>query len=146
MKTAAQILATKHDGNIYTTVPEATVLDAVKLLAAKSIGALVVMEGDAVVGIISERDYARKVILMDRSSKDTKVRDIMTSPVISVRPDQTSEVCMAIMTDNRLRHLPVIDQQKLMGIVSIGDLVKDVISDQKFIIQQFQHYIAGERS
>ena len=119
--------------------------DALKLMADKSIGALLVMEGEEVVGIITERDYARKVILMSRSSKETPVRDIMTSSVMYVRPDQTSEECMVLMTENRLRHLPVMDGGRLLGLISIGDLVKDIISEQKFIIEQLEHYISGDR-
>jgi CBS domain-containing protein len=145
MTTAAQILNSKPDKTIYTTTPAASVFDAVKLMAEKSIGALVVMQGETVVGLITERDYARKIVLMARSSKETPVRDIMTSPVMYVRPDQTSEECMVLMTENRVRHLPVMDKDKLIGLISIGDLVKDVISEQKFIIQQLEHYIAGER-
>jgi CBS domain-containing protein len=99
-----------------------------------------------IVGIITERDYARKIVLMGRSSKDTPVRDIMTSPVMYVRPDQTNEECMALMTDNRVRHLAVMDNGELIGLISIGDLVKDIISEQKFIIEQLEHYITGERS
>jgi len=117
-----------------------------KLMAEKNIGALLVMEGEKVVGIITERDYARKIVLMARSSKETPVRDVMTSSVMYVRPDQTSEECMVLMTENRLRHLPVMNGDKLIGLISIGDLVKDIISEQKFIIQQLEHYITGERS
>ena len=145
MTTAAQILSSKPDKTLYTTTPAASVFDAVKLMAEKSIGALVVMESETVVGLITERDYARKIALLARSSKDTPVRDIMTSPVMYVRPVQTSEECMALMTEKRLRHLPVMDNGKLIGLVSIGDLVKDVISEQKFIIEQLEHYIAGDR-
>ena len=144
MTTVIQILSSKADKTLYKTTPAASVFDAVKLMAEKSIGALVVMEGETVVGLISERDYARKIVLLARSSKDTQVRDIMTSTVMYVRPDHTSEECMALMTENRLRHLPVMDKSKLIGLVSIGDLVKDVISDQNFIIQQLEHYIAGD--
>ena len=115
-------------------------------MAEKSIGALVVTEGEQVVGIITERDYARKVILLARSSKDTPVHAIMTSSVMYVRSDNTSEECMRLMTENRMRHLPVMDGARLIGIVSIGDLVKDIISEQKFIIEQLEHYITGERS
>ena len=106
---------------------------------------MLVIEGVQVVGIITERDYARKIMLMSRASKETPVRDIMTSDVMYVRPDHTSEECMALMTENRLRHLPVIDGGQLLGLVSIGDLVKDIISQQQFIIQQLEHYITGER-
>ena len=145
MTTTAHILSSKPDKSIYTTTATASVFDAVTRMAEKNVGALVVMEGERVVGLITERDYARKIVLMARSSKDTLVRDIMTSPVMYVRPVQTSEECMALMTEKRLRHLPVMDNGKLIGVVSIGDLVKDVISEQKFIIQQLEHYIAGDR-
>ena len=145
MKTVAQILRSKPDQTVYTITPTASVFDAVKLMAEKSIGALVVTADEQVVGIITERDYARKIILMARSSKDTPVRDIMTTAVMYVRPDQASEECMVLMTENRLRHLPVMEDGKLIGLVSIGDLVKDIISEQKFMIQQLEHYITGER-
>lgn len=144
MTTATQILKSKSDKTIYTTTPTASVFDAVKLMAEKSIGALVVMEGEAIVGLVTERDYARKIVLMARSSKETPVRDIMTSAVMCVRPERTSEECMALMTEHRVRHLPVMDNGKLIGLISIGDLVKDVISEQKFIIQQLEQYIAGK--
>jgi CBS domain-containing protein len=146
MKIVAHILNLKPEQTVHTITPAASVFDAVKQMAEKSIGALVVIEGEKVVGIITERDYARKIILMARSSKETPVRDIMTSSVMYVRPDQTSEECMVLMTENRLRHLPVLDGGKLIGLISIGDLVKDIISEQKFIIQQLEHYITGERS
>jgi len=145
MKTAAQILKSKPDQTLYAIAPEASVYDAVQLMAAKNIGALLVTEDEKIVGIISERDYARKIVLLGRSSKETVARDIMTTPVMYVRPDQTNEECMALMTDNRLRHLPVIDDDgRVAGIVSIGDLVKDIISEQKFIIEQLEHYIRGD--
>jgi len=146
VETAANILKSKPDQTVHTITPTASVFDAVKLMAEKNIGALLVMEGEKVVGIITERDYARKVVLMARSSKETPVRDVMTSSVMYVRPDQTSEECMVLMTENRLRHLPVMNGDKLIGLISIGDLVKDIISEQKFIIQQLEHYITGERS
>jgi CBS domain-containing protein len=145
MTTAAQVLRSKADKTTHTTTPSASVLDAVKLMAEQNIGSLLVMEGRTVVGLVTERDYARKIVLLARSSKETPVRDIMTSPVMYVRPDQTSEECMALMTENRVRHLPVMEDGTLIGVISIGDLVKDVISEQKFIIQQLEHYIAGER-
>ena len=144
MTTVAQILKSKADQTIHTITPAASVFDAVKLMAEKNIGALVVIEGGKIVGLFTERDYARKIVLMARSSKETPVREVMTSQVMTVRTDQTSETCMALMTENRLRHLPVMDKGKMIGLVSIGDLVKDVISEQKFIIQQLEHYIAGE--
>jgi CBS domain-containing protein len=145
MKSVANILKSKPDPTVYTIAPTASVFDALTLMAEKSIGALVVTEGEQVVGIITERDYARKVILMARSSKETPVRDIMTSSVMYVRLDHTSEQCMVLMTENRLRHLPVMDSGRLVGLISIGDLVKDIISEQKFIIEQLEHYISGER-
>lgn len=145
MTIVAHILKAKPDHAVYTTTPPASVFDAIALMAEKNIGGLVVTEGDRVVGIITERDYARKIALRERSSSETTVRDIMTSRVMYVRPDQTSEECMMLMTENRLRHLPVMDHGKLIGLISIGDLVKDIISEQKFVIQQLEHYIHGER-
>ena len=143
MTTVAQILQSKPDHTVYSIAPTASVFDAVRLMADKNIGALLVTEGGKIVGVITERDYARKVVLMAKSSKETPVRDIMTTQVMYVRSQQTSEECMALMTENRVRHLPVMDQGKLVGLVSIGDLVKDVIAEQKFIIEQLEHYIAG---
>ena len=145
MKSVANILKSKPDRTVYTVAPAASVFEALKLMAERSIGALVVTEREHVVGIITERDYARKVILMARSSKETAVRDIMTSSVMYVGPDHTSEECMVLMTENRLRHLPVMDSGKLVGLISIGDLVKDIISEQKFMIEQLEQYITGER-
>ena len=145
MKSVAHILKSKADQRVYSIAPTASVLDAVKLMAEKNIGALVVMEGEKIVGIITERDYARKIVLMARSSKDTPVRDIMTPSAMYVSPVQTSEECMALMTETRVRHLLVVDSAKLIGLISIGDLVKDIISEQKFIIEQLEHYITGER-
>jgi CBS domain-containing protein len=145
VKTAADLLNSKPHQTVFTTTPTASVFDALKLMAEKDIGALLVMDGAQIAGIVTERDYARKVALMSRSSKDTLVREIMTSAVRCVQPDQTSEECMALMTEYRMRHLPVMDDGKLLGLVSIGDLVKDIISDQKFTIQQLEHYITGQR-
>jgi len=145
MKTAAQILKSKPDQAVHTIGPASSVYEAVRLMADKNVGALVVVERDEVVGIVSERDYARKVVLMARSSKDTPLRDIMSSPVMYVHPEQTSDECMALMTENRLRHLPVMDGGRLVGLVSIGDLVKATISEQQFIIEQLEHYISGQR-
>ena len=146
MTAVARILKSKADQTVYSIAPAASVFDAVKSMADKGIGALLVMEGETIVGLITERDYARKTVLMGRSSKETPVREIMTSPVMYVGPDQTSEECMALMTENRLRHLPVLDGGKLVGLISIGDLVKDIISEQRFVIEQLEHYIKGERS
>ena len=143
MKSVAQILKSKSDQTIHNVAPTASVFDAVKLMAEKNVGALLVMEDGKIVGIFTERDYARKIALKGLSSRQTLVRDIMISRVMYVRPSQTNEECMALMTDNRLRHLPVLDNGKLIGLISIGDLVKDIISEQKFIIDQLQHYITG---
>ncbi len=145
MSNLAHILKSKPDHTVYTITPTASVFEAVKLMAEKNIGALVVLEGEKIVGMISERDYARTIVLMARSSKTTAVRDIMQTAVMYVLPDQTSEECMALMTEHRLRHFPVIDKGKLIGLISIGDLIKDVISAHKFTIQQLQHYITGDR-
>jgi CBS domain-containing protein len=145
VKSAADILKSKGDQTVHTVSPVTSVLDAMRLMADKNIGALLVMEGEAIVGIVTERDYARKVALMGRASKDTPVRDIMSSGVLYVRPGNTSEECMVLMTENRLRHLPIIDEGKLVGLISIGDLVKDIISEQRFIIDQLEHYIRGDR-
>ena len=146
MKSAADLLKAKAHQSVFTITPTASVFEAVKLMSEKNIGALLVVEGEEVAGIITERDYARKIILMSRSSKETPVREIMTSAVMYVRPTQTSEECMALMTENRLRHLPVMDGNKLVGLISIGDLVKAIISDQQFTIEQLEHYISGDRS
>ena len=145
MKTAAHILRSKLDQAVHTIGPTASVYEAVKLMAEKNVGALLVVEHGKVVGIVSERDYARKVVLMARSSKDTPLSDIMSSPVLYVHPGQTSEECMALMTENRLRHLPVMDGGRLIGLISIGDLVKATISEQQFLITQLEHYISGQR-
>ena len=139
------ILKSKPDQTVYTIAPTSLVFDAVKLMAAENIGALVVLEDEKIVGMITERDYARKIALLARLSTKTVVRDIMTTSVMYVRPNQTSEECMALMTEHRLRHFPVIDKGKLVGLISIGDLVKDIISEQKFIIDQLEHYITGDR-
>lgn len=144
MKTVAHILTVKANQAIYTITPTATVLEAITLMADKGIGALVVTDQEKVVGIVSERDYARKVALMERSSYATQVHEIMSSAVLSVTPKQTTEHCMIVMTDNHLRHLPVIENEKLLGLISIGDLVKNVIEDQKNLIEQLQSYIRGE--
>ena len=119
MKTAAEILKSKAKQAVHTIAPGDSVFDAVKLMADKDIGALLVMEADRIAGIVTERDYARKIVLMSRSSKETPVREIMTSAVMYVRPGQTSDECMVLMTENRLRHLPVIDGDKLLGLISI---------------------------
>ncbi|GAB6851569.1 MULTISPECIES: CBS domain-containing protein [Paraburkholderia] len=143
MTTVAQVLKSKPEQTVYTILADDSVYNAIKLMAEKQIGALVVKEGEAIVGIITERDYARKVVLMDRSSKVTPVREIMSPHVRFVRLDQTTDECMALMTERRMRHLPVIDQEKLVGMVSIGDLVKNIIAEQQFTIEQLEHYITG---
>jgi len=145
VKTAAYVLKSKANQTTHTITPEASVFDAVKLMADKDIGAVVVMVGSKVAGLVTERDYARKITLMSRQSKDTPVREIMTSDVLYVCPERTTDECMALMTENRVRHLPVMDGDRLLGLISIGDLVKDIISEQQFIIQQLEHYIAGDR-
>ena len=143
MTIVAKILQSKPDATVHTITPAASVLDALRLMADKSIGALIVTEGEAIVGIFTERDYARKIALLGRTSAATLVRDVMTADVMYVRPTQTSQECMALMTENRLRHLPVVDGARLVGLISIGDLVKDIISEQQFIIEQLEHYITG---
>ena len=143
MKTARQVLESKPTQAIYSIPPTATVYAALQLMAEKGIGALLVIEHGDIMGILSERDYARKVILMQRTSRETLVRDIMTSSVIYVSAGQSTDECMALMTKHRLRHLPVMDNEELVGMLSIGDLVKDIISEQQFIIEQLEHYIHG---
>jgi CBS domain-containing protein len=145
MNTVAQILGSKPDRAVYSMEPTASAHDAVRLMVDKNIGALVVVERGQVVGIVSERDYARRLVLMARSPKDTPLRDIMSSPVMYVHLHHTGDQCMALMTENRLRHLPVMDGGQLIGLISIGDLVKATISEQQFIIEQLEHYISGQR-
>lgn len=145
MKTVAQVLKAKPAQAVFTIPPATTVFEAIKLMSEKNIGALLVTDGDKIVGIFTERDYARKIALKGHSSKSTPVGDIMSANVMYVQPTQTNEECMALMTDNRVRHLPVLDQGKLIGILSIGDLVKDIICEQQFIIDQLEHYISGSR-
>ena len=144
MTTVAQLLQDKVRA-VWMVAPDATVYDALSLMAAKNVGALVVVEGASVVGILSERDYARKVILKGKFSKDTRVREIMTEKVYFVRPEQTIEECMAVMTAEHIRHLPVLTDDRLTGIVSIGDVVRVIISDKEFLIKQLEHYITGHR-
>lgn len=140
METVMQLLEAKGR-DIWSIAPNAPVIDALKLMAEKEIGSLLALEDGKLVGIVSERDYARKVVLEGKSSKDTPTRDIMTTPVVYVRPDQRLEACMALMTEKRTRHLPVLDGEKVIGIVSIGDLLKSIISEQRFIIEQLENYI-----
>jgi CBS domain-containing protein len=129
--------------NVLSIAPDASVLDAVRLMAEKGVGALVVLDGDALAGIVTERDYARKVILKGRSSRTTAVRDIMTAEVVTTSSEATVEQCMNTVTEQRIRHLPVVDGGRLAGIISIGDLVKAVIADQQEAIEHLQHYING---
>jgi len=129
--------------NVHAISPGEPVLAAIRAMAQHGIGALLVVDGDALVGVISERDYARKIILNNRSSSDTPVRDVMTASVITVSPADSVDTCMRLCTDSRIRHLPVVDGGKLVGVVSIGDLVKAVISEQGAQIEQLQRYIAG---
>ena len=140
MKTVSQLLQGKQRA-LCTVSPDASVYDALKLMADKDIGALLVVHDGKLAGILSERDYARKVILQGKSSRDILVREIMTERVICVQPKNTLDECMALMTDKRIRHLPVIENDKLLGVLSIGDLVKETISEQKFMIQQLESYI-----
>ncbi len=146
MKTVLQIIKSKPNQEVLSIGPSATVYDAMKLMAEKNIGALLVLEGERLAGIMSERDYARKVILQGRSSREMKVSEIMSSPVRWVPPDTRNVECMGIMTEHRLRHLPVMDGDELIGLVSIGDLVHDIISEQQFVIGQLEDYIAGKHS
>jgi CBS domain-containing protein len=142
MKTVNQLLQNKGS-RVWSIGPDAFVIEALKLMAEREVGALVVLEGNQVVGILSERDYARKVSLLGKSSKTTPVREIMTEKVVFIRPEQTVEDCMALMTNKRIRHLPVMDGNRLVGVISIGDVVKEVISQQEFIIAQLENYITG---
>ena len=141
----AQLLQTKGY-DIWSIEPDATVYEALERMAEKDIGALLVVEGQNLKGILSERDYARKVILKGKLSKDTRVREIMSDEVVYVRPEQTIEECMALMTAKRVRHLPVLTRGRLIGVISIGDVVKAMISDQEFLIRELEHYITGSRS
>jgi CBS domain-containing protein len=145
MTTVRQLLDQKGR-NTWSIHPDATVFDAVAKMAEKDVGSLVVMEGDEFVGIITERHYARNVVLKGKTSPATPVRVIMESHVVIARPEQSVDQCMALMTEKRVRHLPVFEGKKLIGVVSIGDLVKSTIGDQKLLIDQLEHYIRGERA
>ncbi|MES9993949.1 MAG: CBS domain-containing protein [Candidatus Thiodiazotropha sp.] len=142
MQTVNQLLQRKGY-DVATIDSSVSVFEALKIMAEKGIGSLVVQENAKIVGLFSERDYARNVILKGRTSKDTRVQEIITSQVIVVNPDQTVEECMAIMTDKRIRHLPVMKDNELIGIISIGDLVKAIIEEQQFVIEQLVSYING---
>jgi CBS domain-containing protein len=140
MPVVAQLLKHKR-GTIYSVDPEAPVLEAIRLMAEHGVGALLVMQGPQLVGVVSERDYARKVILKGRSSGETLVRQIMSSPVLTVRPDQSVRECMQIMTDRRVRHLPVVEDERVVGVLSIGDLVRAVLEEQQKTIEELERYI-----
>jgi CBS domain-containing protein len=140
VQTASDILRTKgHE--IWSIQPDETILNAIQLMATREVGALLVMENDKLIGIVTERDYTRKVALEGRSSKDALVREIMSTRVLCARPDQTVNECMALMSDKRARHLPVLDHKHVIGVISIGDLVKSIIAEQQFEIQALQYYI-----
>jgi CBS domain-containing protein len=141
-KTVAAILEDKGR-EVWSLSSDASVFDALGLMAERNIGAVVVVDGDRLVGIISERDYARKVVLLDRVSKSTAIADIMTANVVTVTPEATVDHCMTLMTDRRIRHLPVIDDDRLLGVVSIGDVVRAVIAEREYLIAQLEQYIQG---
>ena len=140
MKTVQQLLETKRQG-VVSVAPESSVLDALRVMAEREIGAVLVLDGEHLIGVFSERDYARKVVLQGKASKDTPVRQIMTDRVVCVRLTQTIEDCMNLMTDKRIRHLPVLENKKVVGVISIGDVVKEMLSEQAILIQQLESYI-----
>ncbi|MDN5753194.1 MAG: CBS domain-containing protein [Nitrosospira sp.] len=144
MKTVGQLLQGKGY-EVANIAPDKSLYDAMELMAARNIGALLVLEAGKLVGIVTERDYSRKAYMLDKSMRDVPVREIMTAQVAYVSPDYTTEDCMALVTQMRVRHLPVLENDKVVGIISIGDLVKDAISDQQFIIHQLERYIHGIR-
>ena len=141
-----ETLLGEKNKDVWTVSPEDSVFDAIKIMSDKAVGALPVVVNEKLVGMISERDYARKVILENRSSKETQVKDIMTARVFHIIPNQKVDECMAIMTEHHIRHLPVVDGEKLIGIISVGDVVKYIISDQKFKIEQLEHTISWSES
>ena len=143
MHTVKQILGSKQIDEIWSIPPDATVYDAIQMMADKKAGALLVMKGDALTGIISERDYAREVILKGRASKETRVEEIMSSKVVSVPSTESVQSSMAVMSNKHIRHLPIVDDGRVVGVISIGDLVKDIISDQQATIEQLEGYIRG---
>jgi CBS domain-containing protein len=141
MKTVSDLVGVKGSV-VWSVEPDTTVLDALRLMADKEIGAVLVRRGEQLVGIFSEREYARQVVLKGKASKDTPVRDVMMQRIVYVRPEQTLEDCMALMTEKRVRHLPVFASEKLIGVLSMGDVVKAVISEKEFIIAQLENYIS----
>ncbi len=142
MKTVGDILRDKGH-SVWSVAPDATVFETLELMAAKNVGAVLVLDGGRLVGIMSERDYARKVILLGKTSKDTPVSEIMTRRVLYVGADQTIQECMALMTEKRIRHLPVMEGDRVIGVVTIGDMGRAIISDQQFMLAQLEHYITG---
>jgi len=140
--TVRQLLQSKG-AQVWSVAPDESVFEALELMAEKNVGALMVVEGGALVGMFSERDYARKVILHGRASRDTAVREVMSERVVTVSPEKTVADCMVLMTENRIRHLPVVEGDRTVGLVSIGDVVKAIISEQSFVIDQLQNYIQG---
>lgn|SRR5690606_18639712 len=144
MKNVRDILSSKVNATIFSVEPSAMVVEALKLMAEKTVGALLVLESGKLVGLFSERDYARKIALMERSSQTTEVRHVMTANLICVGPSDTMESCMELMTEKHIRHLPVLEDGNLIGLISIGDLVKNIIEDQKAMIIQLEKYMRGE--
>ena len=144
MTTVRDLLRIKGN-EVWSIAPDASVYEALTLMAEKDIGALLVLDGGQLAGILSERDYARKIVLKGKTSRETAVREIMTGKVMWTRPEQTIEECMALMTNKRIRHLPVLDEGRLIGVISIGDVVKSIISEQEFMIEQLENYITGKR-
>lgn len=144
MKKVKDVLTAKGNDDTHSIAPSATVWDAIKLMTEKSVGALLVTENGALVGIVSERDYLKKVALMGRASQTTAVSEIMTANPFTVSPDQDMEACMQLMTDKRIRHLPVVDNGKLLAMISIRDLLESTMEEQKYLIQQLEQYIRGE--
>jgi len=142
--TMVKHLLERKGSEVWSIAPEAMVYEALQLMADKNVGALLVLEMGQLVGILSERDYARKVILLNKSSMTVPVREIMTGKVFYVSPESSIEECMTVMTEKRIRHLPVLENSQLIGVISIGDVVKEIISDREFMIEQLQNYIAGE--